>query len=271
MVPRPFQVTAVHRETADTRTVELQAVDGTGGLRFAPGQFTMVYAFGIGEVPLSVSGNPRRPDRLVHTVRGVGAVSNALAALRRGDQVGVRGPFGTAWPMASADGHDVILIGGGVGLAPLRPVIHQMLADRDRFGRLSVLYGARTPDDLLYRRELDRWRRDPAIDLQVTVDRARAGWTGNVGVPTTLLAGMGIEPARTVAMLCGPEVMMRYVARELERCGVPASSVYLSMERSMKCAVGLCGHCQFGSDFICRTGPVMRADRVLPRLAVREW
>ncbi|HVB38241.1 MAG TPA: FAD/NAD(P)-binding protein, partial [Vicinamibacterales bacterium] len=218
----------------------------------------------------SIAGDPGRPDRLVHTVRGVGAVSKAIDALTRGDQVGIRGPFGTGWPVAAAQQRDLIIVAGGVGLAPLRPVIYHVLAHRASFGRVSLLYGAKTSDDLLYRLELDRWRRDRAIDVEVTVDWAPAGWRGAVGVPTMLLRQMSIVPDRTVAMTCGPEIMMRYTVRELERAGLDASQIYLSMERNMKCAVGFCGHCQFGPDFICRDGPVMRADRVLPRLAVRE-
>ncbi|MDE3154176.1 MAG: FAD/NAD(P)-binding protein [Acidobacteriota bacterium] len=269
-LPRSFRVAAVHRETAETRTLELQPVDGRPAPAFVPGQFTMVYVFGVGEVPMSITGDPARDDRLVHTVRVVGAVSRAIAGLRRGAEIGIRGPFGRGWPLTEALGRDLIIVAGGVGLAPLRPVIYHVRAHRAAFGRVSVLYGARTPDELLYRRELARWRRDGAIDLQVTVDRASAGWTGLVGVPTLRLRQLTIDPARTLALTCGPEVMMRYAVRELEHCGLDAAQVHLSMERNMQCAVGLCGHCQFGPDFLCRSGPVLRADRVLPRLAIRE-
>ena len=270
MLPRPFRVRHLRRETAETKTIELEAVDGPPGLTFAPGQFTMVYVFGVGEVPMSITGDPARTGRLVHTVRGVGAVSRAIGALKRGDQVGIRGPFGTGWPVAAAEGQDVVLVAGGVGLAPLRPAIYHLLAHRARFGRVWLLYGARTPDDLLYRQELERWQREAAIEVSVTVDRAPSGWPGTVGVPTQLLSRLAIEPARTVAMTCGPEIMMRYTTRELERCGLDGSRIFLSMERNMQCAVGFCGHCQFGADFICRDGPVMTADRILSRMAVRE-
>ncbi len=270
MLPRPFRVRHLRRETAETKTIELEAVGGPPGLTFAPGQFTMVYVFGVGEVPMSITGDPARTDRLVHTVRGVGAVSKAIGALKRGDEVGIRGPFGTGWPVAAAEGQDVVVVAGGVGLAPLRPAIYHLLAHRARFGRVWLLYGARTPDDLLYRQEVERWQREAAIEVSVMVDRAPSGWPGAVGVPTQLLSRLPIEPARTVAMTCGPEIMMRYTTRELEHCGLDGSRIFLSMERNMQCAVGFCGHCQFGSDFICRDGPVMTADRILARMAVRE-
>jgi NAD(P)H-flavin reductase len=205
---------------------------------------------------------------LTHTVRAVGAVSRALAAVKPGDIVGVHGPYGSGWPLDEAEGSDVVVVAGGVGLAPLRPALYHLLAQRERYGRVLLLYGAQTPADLLYRREFAAWGR--RCDVAITVDRASEDWQGNVGVVTQLLAKERLAPT-TVAMMCGPEVMMRFTIRELERQGVPEERIYVSLERNMKCAVGLCGHCQFGPTFVCKDGPVFRYDRVRPFLTIREY
>jgi NAD(P)H-flavin reductase len=268
MTPRPHAVRRVRRETAETVTIDLDPAPGFAGFAFAAGQFNMLYRFGIGEVAISISGDPTKPERLTHTVRAVGAVSRALSGVKRGDVVGVHGPYGTGWPLAEAEGRDVVVVAGGVGLAPLRPALYQLLAHRGRYGRVLLLYGARTPADLLYRRELAAWGR--RAEVGVTVDRAAGGWQGNVGVVTQLLAKEQLAPS-TVAMMCGPEVMMRFTIRELQRQGVPEEGIYVSLERNMKCAVGLCGHCQFGPTFVCKDGPVFRYDRVRPFLTIREY
>ncbi len=237
---------------------------------FEPGQFNMLYAFGIGEVAISMSGDPSRSGSYVHTVRNVGAVSGAIAALKSGAILGLRGPFGTAWPTQAAEGNDVVIVAGGLGLAPLRPAIYHVLAHRDRYGRVAILYGTRSPDDILYHREIERWRRRLDVDIAVTVDHADATWHGNVGVVPRLIPRAAFDPQNTIAMICGPEVMMRFTAIALQGAGLPSDHIYLSMERNMKCAIGLCGHCQFGPHFICRDGPVMRYDRIADILAVRE-
>ncbi len=270
MVPEPYRVRRVRRETADTFTLELEPAHGGEALRFAPGQSAMLYVFGVGEVPISICGDPADRAVLVHTVRAVGAVSRALTTRKRGDLVGVRGPYGSAWPVDEAAGHDVLAIPGGIGLAPLRPAIYRLLAQRERYGNVTVLYGARTPDDLLYRRELERWRGRLDCEVAVTVDRAAGDWRGTVGVVTTLIPRARFDPARTVAMVCGPEVMMRFVALELQKRGLPPNRIFISMERNMKCFIGLCGHCQFGPTFICRDGPVFPYDRLQGLLAMRE-
>ncbi|WP_237322526.1 FAD/NAD(P)-binding protein [Streptomyces sp. JJ36] len=234
---------------------------------FVPGQFAMVYAFGTGDVPLSVSGLDG--GRLTHTVRAVGAVSGALQRVRPGDTVGVRGPFGTGWDLPAAAGHDLLVLAGGIGLAPLRPLVRQALAGPGRYGRLSVLIGARTPGDLLYARETEEWRAAGARVL-VTVDRPDDAWTGEVGVVTTLLDRVAFSPARATAFVCGPEVMIRACARDLVRRGLPADRVRVSLERTMHCGTGHCGHCQLGPVLLCRSGPVLPWSRVRPLLAVRE-
>ena len=267
LVPRPHRIRRRRRETADTFTLEL-ADDGGAG--FQPGQFNMLYVFGTGEVPISMSGDPESAGTLVHTTRAVGPVTRALAALRPGGMVGVRGPFGTPWPLEAATGRDVVLVAGGIGLAPLRPVVYAIAARRREFGRVVLLYGARSPAELLFRRELERWPRTADVEVAVTVDRATRDWAGHVGVVTTLVRRTIAAPARTTAFVCGPEVMMRFAAAALGECGVPETAVFVSMERNMKCAVGFCGHCQLGPAFVCKDGPVFPWPRVRGLLSIRE-
>jgi NAD(P)H-flavin reductase len=270
MRPEPFEVRQVRRETGDTFTLTLTPVTGEQTRPFAPGQFNMIYVFGVGEVPISISGDPARPELLVHTVRAVGAVTRALQKLQRGDWVGVRGPFGTSWPVEQAHGQDVILVAGGIGLAPLRPALDHVLLHRALYGRVVLLYGARTPRDILYARELREWRGRFDIDVEVTVDRATVEWQGAVGVVTKLIQRAPFDPMNAMAMICGPEVMIRFAAVALERRGVATERVFVSVERNMKCAVGLCGHCQLGPFFVCRDGPVFAYDRLRPFFGLRE-
>lgn len=270
MHPVPFRVERVRRETYDTFTQELAPLNGKGLFPFAAGQFNMLYVFGVGEVPISISGDPGDPHRLVHTTREVGIVTRALRELRRGDVLGVRGPFGGPWPVEEAAGNDVMVVAGGIGLAPLRPVLYQVLSQREKFGKVFLLYGARTPGDLLYKRELERWKARFDLEIHVTVDQAAGGWQGNVGVVTTLLPKAHFDPINTVAMICGPEVMMRFTVLELHNRGLDSQGIYISMERNMKCGIGLCGHCQFGPLFICKDGPIFRFDRVKDLFAKRE-
>lgn len=269
MLPRAFRVVSNHADTADTSTLELAPENGRV-LAFAPGQFTMLYVFGVGEVPLSISGDPQRPDVLVHTVRSVGAVTRAIVNLGPGDVVGIRGPYGTGWPTEAAADRDLVVVAGGIGLAPLRPVIYDVLAQRPRYRSVSIIYGARTPADLLFASQLQEWRSRFDMEVEVTVDRPDAGWLGDVGVVTGLLSRVAYEPAETVAMLCGPEIMMKVVGRQLAAEGVDEDSIYLSLERNMKCAIGFCGHCQFGPDFVCWKGPVFPYSHVAPMLQVPE-
>jgi NAD(P)H-flavin reductase len=268
MQPVWCRVVERRQENDDTFTLTLTPPGGTDG--FAAGQFNMLYLFGVGEIPISISGDPAESDTLVHTTRRVGTVTRAMGKLKTGDMLGVRGPFGAAWPIEEARGRDVLLVAGGIGLAPLRPALYQLLARRDDFGRIVLLYGARTPEDLLYRPELEQWRGRFDLEIFVTVDRATGDWHGNVGVVTTLIPHAPFNPGTSVAMVCGPEVMMRFTVQALRKRGVNADRIYLSLERNMKCAVGACGHCQFGPFFICRDGPVFRYDRVEPFLGIWE-
>jgi NAD(P)H-flavin reductase len=270
MLPQPHRVRQVVKETLDTFTLTLEPPDGAGASPFRPGQFSMLWVFGVGELPISISGDPAERDRLVYTVRSVGNATHAFVGCEAGDSVGVRGPFGTGWPVEAARGRDVILVAGGIGLAPLRPVIYEILHNRKEYGRLVVLYGARSPRDLLYRKELAAWARQRDTQILVTVDYGGLSWRGHVGVVTTLFKYARLHPARWVAMVCGPEIMMRFVTRELETHGLARADIYLSMERNMKCAVGFCGHCQYGPHFICKDGPVFPYNQMRPLLEKYE-
>jgi len=270
MVPSPVRVRRVGKETYDTFTLELEPANGTDGFPFAPGQLNMLYVVGVGEVPISISGDPTKPQTLVHTVRSVGAVTEAICKLKHGDVLGVRGPFGSHWPVEEAAGSDVVIVAGGIGLAPLRPALYYLLSNREKYGRIVLLYGARTREDLLYTSELEKWRGQFDLEVGVTVDTATAGWRGNVGVVTTLIPRAQFDPAQAVAMVCGPEVMIRFTIRGLEERGIGPENVFISLERNMKCAIGFCGHCQFGPTFVCKDGPVFRYDQVQAFFAKRE-
>lgn len=270
MIPRPFHIRAVRRETHDTFTLEMEPADGSSGFAFQAGQFNMLYVFGVGEIPISISSDPTDPRLLMHTTREVGTVTKAMGRLKRGDVIGVRGPFGTPWPIEQAEGADVVIVAGGIGLAPLRSALYHLLANRDRYEKIVLLYGTRTPNDILYRRELQRWRAQFDLEVHITVDRAMSGWRGNVGVVTSLIPRAPFDPQSAVALVCGPEIMMRFTVLELQRRGVALSNIYISMERNMKCGVGICGHCQFGHCFVCKDGPVFRYDRVQNLFERRE-
>jgi NAD(P)H-flavin reductase len=269
MIPRTARVRARRRDAPQVWTVDIEEEESPAG-RFQPGQFNMLTVFGVGEIPISLSGDPAVAGRLTHTIRSVGAVSRALTRLERGAVVGLRGPFGMGWPVAESAGCDVLIVAGGLGLAPLRPVLYHLRTERARYGRIVLLYGTRSPGDILFRRELRSWQKHAGIDVRITVDHAAAGWKGNVGVVTGLVPFSGCDPSRSVAFVCGPEVMMRLTIGALRGASFSDDRIYLSMERNMKCAVALCGRCQFSSVFICRDGPVFRYDRVRHLLTHKE-
>jgi NAD(P)H-flavin reductase len=261
MVPAAFRVAGRRQDTADTWTLELEA---SAPLDFAPGQFTMLGAAGCGEVPISISGDPEAPSRLVHTVRAVGPATAAICAAEPGHVLGVRGPFGRPWPVDDIEGADVLVIAGGIGLAPLRPAILRLLSRRERYGRIAVLYGDRTPDTVLYPDQVREWGAD------VTVDTAGRGWRGRVGVVTKLIDRAAFDPGSAAALVCGPEVMMRFAVEALLARGLTGDRTYMSMERNMQCGIGHCGHCQLGPTLVCRDGPVYSYEELAPWLAIRE-
>lgn len=269
MRPILYRVQRMRREMADTFTLELEPEDASEIPPFATGQFNMLYVFGVGEIPISISGDPARRRPLVHTTRAVGTVSKAMRELKVGDVIGVRGPFGSHWPIEHAEGKDVVIVAGGIGMAPLRSAMYSITAQREKYAKVVLLYGARTPSEMLYRRELENWRAHFDLEVHVTVDRATGIWHGSVGVVTRLISRAPFDPLNTLAFVCGPEVMMRFTAAELEKRGVAAEQIYISMERNMKCAIGLCGHCQYGPYFVCKNGPVFRYKDVQQLLVKR--
>jgi len=274
---RPMRIAVIQRivpETPESSTYWMTWRGNDGeGYAFEAGQFNMLYLFGVGEVAISISSNPMHPHHLGHTVRHVGRVTNAFRNLRPGDEIGVRGPFGKPWPLHEAEGGDLLIVAGGVGVCPVRPAVEAAMRRRDRYRRLILLLGARTPDLLPYKDQLDEWialMERLGVELHLTVDEAVGPWLYDVGVVTTLFPKAKIEPARTTAFMCGPEVMMRFAGRGLLELGVPAERIYLSMERHMECGIGLCGHCQLGPYFVCTDGPVFRYDVIAPLMEVRE-
>ena len=269
LLPSPYVVADKRQELGDTWTLELEPANGDGLGPFGPGQFSMISAFGAGEVPISASGAGESGGRIVHTVRAVGVATRAICEIERGAQVGVRGPFGTTWPMAEAEGGDVVVVAGGIGIAPLRLAVEHLIDNRDGYRAVTILYGARSPDEMLFFGELTSWR-EAGIDVKYTVDPASSAWDARVGLVTNLIPIAGFEGPRTTAMICGPEVMMRFVTAALQERGVPDERIYVSLERNMKCAVGHCGHCQLGHRFVCKDGPVFPVGRIGTLLGVRE-
>jgi NAD(P)H-flavin reductase len=268
MVPRLFRVADRRQDTADTFTMMLEPTDNAR-LEFIPGQFTMVSALGIGEVPISVSSAANVDGPLQHTIRDVGAVTHALSHTSVGDVVGIRGPYGTGWNVADGEGGDVVLVAGGIGLAPLRPAVLEVLHHRQRYGRVVLLYGTRSPEDVLYTDELRRWD-NLGVEVLITVDYGTPEWKGRVGLVTTLIKRAGFDPRATLALVCGPEVMMRFTAAALIERGVRPEKLRVSLERNMRCGVGLCGHCQYRELFVCLDGPVLPFDQVTGLLGTRE-
>jgi NAD(P)H-flavin reductase len=269
MQPVKARIVDRKQETADTFTFELELANASD-FSFEPGQFNMLYAFGTGEVPISISGAPGTSPRIVHTIRDVGAVTSVLHDLGVGDEIGLRGPFGTHWPIEDCKGKDIVIAAGGIGLAPIRPVIRHVMANRSDYGRFIILYGARTPDDILFSHELGEWKSNLDVEVWVTVDRADRSWRGNVGVITTLVTGAGFDPEKVAAFVCGPEIMMHYVILSMNRLGVSNNQIHVSMERNMQCAIGRCGHCQWGPEFICKDGPVYRFDGIEHLFNIRQ-
>lgn len=257
-MPVPARILEEENENFNTRTVRLQFVDK--GLhkiyRFAPGQFNMLYVPGVGEAAISISSDPAHPSVLSHTIRVVGSVTRAVDRLDEGSLVGLRGPFGRPWPVEQMEGHDVVMMAGGIGIAPLRPVIYHVLTHRERYGRVVLLYGCRTPEDRVFANELMQWEEDRSINVLVTVDNATRDWHGPVGVVTNLLKRLRVDAEKTIVLVCGPKILNRVAAWHFLQLHVPREQVYISLERNMNCGFGRCGHCQYGPYFVCKDGPV---------------
>jgi NAD(P)H-flavin reductase len=270
MLPSPHVVVSTAWETADTATLVVRPVGDSPPFPFAAGQVSMLYAFGVGEVPISISSHPASSSSHWYTIRQAGAVTAALTRLEPGDVLGVRGPFGQPWPLdATTAGDDILLVAGGIGLAPLRAAVVHVLAHRHRYRRAIVVYGARTPADLIFRDDLRTWAARSDLELAVTVDAGDDAWQGHVGLVTERLP-TDLDARATNVMVCGPEMMMRATVAHLAERGLPRERIWLSLERNMLCGVGLCGHCQLGPYFVCVDGPVLRADHVAPYLEVAQ-
>lgn len=270
MVPDLYKITSHNDETADTFTIELQPIDKNQKFEFLPGQFCMLHAFGIGESAISISGDPAIKNVITHTIKQVGHVTKILEALNFGSTIGVRGPFGTPWPVKETEGKNVVLVAGGIGLAPLRPMIYHIQSNRDKYKKVWLFYGTRTPKDIIYENELAKWRKSGDIDIHTTVDKGSLLWRGNVGNVPNLLEKTPIDIDNTVALVCGPEIMIHYSVLSLEKMGLAKDAIYVSMERNMQCGVGYCGHCMCGSKFICKDGPVLKYSEAEQLLKVRE-
>jgi NAD(P)H-flavin reductase len=272
-LPQVVKIVEVTPEVPGIWTYRLAFAEGdplAAGYRFDAGQFNMLYLPGIGEVAISISSDPEEPLRLLHTIRVAGNVTQALVRMSLGDSLGLRGPFGSSWPMAGCKGCDIVLACGGVGLAPLRPAIYHIMKHRSDYGRVILLYGSRTPGDLLYGKEYDAWR-DADIEVEVTVDIGDAEWRGNIGVVPVLFYRLRLQAARTRVLTCGPEVMISFVIYEALARKIPKDHIYISMERNMACALGHCGHCQLGPAFVCKDGPVFTFKQMEPYLQVEDF
>lgn len=271
-LPHLVCIRGINQEVPGVATYELEFEDEPTGrsFRFEPGQFNMLYLPGFGESAISICSDPDQPERLLHTVRAAGNVTHELARSRVGDQIALRGPFGSAWPLDRCRGSDVVVACGGIGLAPLRPAIYHIINHRDDFGRVFLLYGARTPIDLLYTYQFDVWRK-AGIEVEITVDIGTPDWRGHIGVVPVLFYRLRLKPEATHVLTCGPEIMMRFVIFEALARRVDPENIYLSMERNMKCAIGFCGHCQLGPAFVCRDGPIFTYQRMEPYLHLEDF
>jgi NAD(P)H-flavin reductase len=270
LLVHPVTIKKMTWETDDTFTLDINLGEVAQDYTFRPGQFNMLYVFGLGEAAISISSDAAEPGTIAHTIHRVGTVTTGLAQVKRGEMIGLRGPYGSSWPIDAARGKDICIVAGGIGLAPLRPVVYALFRERKAYERIILLYGARSPMDLLFRVELEEWSKEHNVEVLVTVDRGDSSWKGHIGVVTTLFSYLKIDARATVAYVCGPETMMKYTIDELERRGLHEDQVYLSMERNMKCAVGFCGHCQYGPEFICKDGPVFKLPRIRPLLEKKE-
>ncbi len=272
MIPHFAKLTSIKPESPGIHTYGIEFLDPDFGkaYRFLPGQFNMLYVPGIGEVAISISSDPNKPEALLHTIRIAGNVTQAIDHLRVDGTLGVRGPYGSSWPVEAAEGKDIIFVGGGIGLAPLRPAIYHVIQNRKRYGKVTILIGARNSGELLFMDEYDAWSQHD-IDVIPTIDRGDESWDGRVGVVPMLFYSLRPDAHRTIVFTCGPEIMMRFVVYEALARRIPEASIYVSLERNMKCGIGLCGHCQYGPTFLCKEGPVLSYDKIAPFFSVEDF
>lgn len=260
-------------EAANIFTLRLRFTDAAAqrAYRFQPGQFNMVYLYGVGEVAISIVSDPQDEHLYDHTIRAVGRVTRGLAQLKAGQSVGIRGPFGRGWPLQQAQGRDVLIVTGGLGCAPTVSVINYVLNRRERYGRLVIMQGVKHANDLLWRERYAQWAQQPDTEVIIAADEGVSLWPWHVGRVTDLFDSIHLDPARTTAMMCGPEGMMRAAVHQLTLRGMDEMAIYLSMERNMQCAVGHCGHCQYGGKFVCKDGPVFAYPEVKELFGVKGF
>ena len=270
LAPEPAEIVEKRSFGPDIHAYRLRLLDPGARPRFdfVPGQFNMVYAPGVGEVAISVSSDPE-DELLEHTIRIVGGTTRVIERLGVGDVLGIRGPYGSGWPLQEARWKDVVVVTGGLGCAPVTGAIDYMFRRRASYGRITILHGVKKPADLVHRERFESWRREPNTFVHLTSDEPDRRWRDRTGVVTELFEEAEIDPGRSVVFMCGPEIMMRYAVDILRRRGVSESRIYVSIERNMKCAVGLCGHCQFGPEFVCKDGPIFPFRRIAPFFGVR--
>jgi sulfhydrogenase subunit gamma (sulfur reductase) len=263
-MPHTAEIVERIQEATNVFTLRLRFIDPQihRQYRFMPGQFNMVYLYGVGEVAISISSDPRQSELYDHTIRVVGRVTRGLAQLKQGDHVGIRGPYGRGWPIDKMPGKDVVIITGGLGCAPVVMLINYIMQRRDQFGRLCVLQGVKNSDDLIFRDYYRIWAKLPSTQIKFAADQSSKAWSGYVGHPTDLIKELQFDADNAVAMICGPEIMMHIAVQQLLRQRLSEENIYLSMERSMQCAIAHCGHCQYGGQFVCKDGPVFSYPQV---------
>lgn len=271
MRPYRAEILSIQPEAPLVSTFWLRFLDQElrTSFQFKPGQFNMLSIPGVGEAAISISSDPNDHQRVGHTVRFVGNVTNSISRLTVGDVLGVRGPFGTSWPLDDHLGKDIYIAAGGIGLPPLRPILYQVMAQRSSFGRVVVIYGARTPDDLQFTQEYKAWE-EAGIELIITVDRGDEKWNGLVGVVPLMFYRLRMDPRKSIVYTCGPEIMIRFVIFEALARRISPNHIYVSMERNMRCGLGLCGHCQLGPYFVCKDGPVFTYEQLQPYFNVED-
>jgi NAD(P)H-flavin reductase len=269
LAPEPAEIVEKRTYGPHIHSYRLRLLDPTARPRFdfVPGQFNMVYVPGVGEAAISIASDPA-DEILEHIVRVVGRVTRVIEGLGVGDVLGLRGPYGTGWPLQEARWKDVLVVTGGLGCAPVAGAVDYMFRRRASYGRITILHGVKQPADLIHRDRFELWRRQPGSVVHLTSDQPDRAWRDRLGVVTELFDEVEFEPSRSVLLLCGPEMMMRIAARRLRERGLPAERIHLSMERNMKCAVGLCGHCQLGPSFLCKDGPIFSLARIAPFFGV---
>lgn len=272
MIPQVAEIVEKREEAEGIYTLRVRLCDEAQRreYRFLPGQFNMLYAFGAGDVPMSIVSDPEDGNVIGHTLRTVGPVTHALGALSEGDVLGMRGPFGSHWPLEEAKGKEVLILTGGLGCAPTLGALHYLFRRREDYGPIKIVHGVKAPKDLILHRQFEAWRNYPDTEVHLTADHSHGRWKHKVGLVTHLLTDLKLDAPNTLVMMCGPEVMMHFAIKELIWKGISSDRIYLSLERNMKCALGFCGHCQFGPQFICKDGPVLRYDRIQHFFRIKE-